>query len=415
MNRLNKIVLILILSFVVVASSFAAVTPLASAAPEANNAYLRLFDPLDYMSPRMAGMGGAGIAGLYNADSIYVNPASLGQKGVVLATPSLSFTFYNFKAMAETGILDKVDLDKLKTAGVSYLAKEASGKGYNSIADLDLNVGAKIKGLGVAVDYKASLLTFNSTGGTTNLEAIPKIDLTASIGYGHRFFKDNWFSLDIGAVARVSMREVFQAISYDDVVDIITADDQIDMLQQKLDTNPAVIGIAVPIDVGANINLPMGLTVSGVVRNLNGDRTWYYSAQSKDISFSDYETSDDMTVSSDPTFNVGLGWKPKMGALGRLIKPSLVFDYVDITSVSSSSDYEEESWLTHTRFGAELELLKFLKFRAGLNQGYITVGAGFDIMNCIHLDAAYYWQEMGSSLGMKPVDAVTVRFSILHE
>ena len=122
-----------------------------------------------------------------------------------------------------------------------------------------------------------------------------------------------------------------------------------------------------------------------------------------------------MTVSSDPTFNVGLGWKPKMGALGRLIKPSLVFDYVDITSVSSSQDFEEESWLTHTRFGAEIELLKFLKFRAGLNQGYITAGAGFDIMNCIHMDVAYYWKEMGSSLGVKPVDVCTVRFSILHE
>jgi len=415
MNRLNKIALILILSLSVVASSFAATTPLNTAAPEADNAYLRSFDPIEYMSPRMAGMGGAGIAGLYNADSIYVNPASLGQKGVVLTTPALTFSFYNFKALAETGILDEVDLDKLKTAGISYLAKVASGKGYNTIADIDLNVGAKIKGFGVAVDYKASLLTFNSTGGTTNLEAIPKIDLTASLGYGHRFFRDNWFSLDLGAVARVSMREVFQSISYDDVVDIITASDPLDALQTKIDGNPAAIGVALPIDVGANLNLPMGLTVSGVIRNINGERTWYYADNSKDISFSDYETSNEMKVSSDPTFNVGVGWKPKMGALGRLIRPSLVFDYVDITSVSSSQDFEEESWLTHTRFGAEVELLKFLKFRAGLNQGYITVGAGFDIMNCVHVDAAYYWQEMGTSLGVKPVDACTIRFSILHE
>ncbi len=414
MNRLFKIALILILLSAALFSSFAA-DDLSTASNEKSNPYRKVYDPLEYMSPRMAGMGGAGIAGLYNADSIYVNPASLGQKGVVLNTPALSFTLYNFKAMAETKIFDDINSDKMKAAGVSYLAEEASGKGYNAICDIDLGVNAKIKNLGVAVDYKASLLTYNSSTGPTNLQAIPKIDLTASVGLGHRFLQENWFTLDLGAVVRYSMREVYGALSYDDVVDIINADKQLDALQDKLDAQPAMIGVAIPVDVGANINLPFGLTVSGVIRNLNGERKWYYAESSKDISFSDHTTGTSTKVSSDPTYNVGLGWKPRMGSFGRIVKPAVTFDYVDITSVSSNQDYEVESWLTHTRIGAELELLRFMKLRAGLNQGYLTVGAGFDIMNCIVVDAAYYWQEMGTSLGTKPVDALTIRFSILHE
>jgi hypothetical protein len=67
--------------------------------------------------------------------------------------------------------------------------------------------------------------------------------------------------------------------------------------------------------------------------------------------------------------------------------------------------------MTHLKAGAEVKLFSMLDVRAGLNQGYITIGAGVDLF-VIRLEAAYYRQEFGVQLDDKPVDALTIRANI---
>ena len=414
MNKIARkiIVVFLMLSFSVSLFAISGADDLYDKTTQSSSAYKKVLDPYTYTSARMMGMGGAGIAGFYNADSLYINPASLANKGVVVNLPAVSFTIYNLDTLNKYDV--KLSEDDAKDAAVSYIADLASGKGYNSIADVSLNTSVKIKGFALGLDLKGSMLTYNAAGNLSSFQAIPVVDLVASFGYGHRFFKESAITLDLGIAARATVREYFKSISYNDVVDVITANDSYDTLTNMLDSNPGAIGFALPIDVAANLNLPYGITLSGVIRNLNGDRTYCYADEAKDLD-AKYD-SNKHKFSSDPTFNVGLGWKPRLGSLERYISPSFVFDLVDITSESSSNDFDNDKYLlSHTRIGAEVELFRFLKFRAGLSQGYVTVGAGFDIMNCIHVDAAYFTQEFGTGLGVKPVDAFTIRFSILHE
>lgn len=415
MNKIARkiIVVFLMLSFSVsLFATSASAETLYNETTESSSAYKKVLDPYNYTSARMMGMGGAGIAGFYNADSLYINPASLANKGVVVNLPAVSFTIYNLDTLNKYDV--KFSEDDAKDAAVSYIADLASGKGYNSIADVSMNTSVKIKGFALGLDIKGSMLSYNASGNLSSFQAIPVVDMVASFGYGHRFFKESAITLDLGVAARATVREYFNSISYDDLVDVITANDSYDALTNMLDGNPGAIGFALPIDVAANLNLPYGITLSGVIRNLNGDRTYCYADEAKDLD-AKYD-SNKHKFSSDPTFNVGLGWKPRLGSLERYISPSFVFDLVDITSESSSNDFDNDKYLlSHTRIGAEVELFRFLKFRAGLSQGYVTVGAGFDIMNCFHVDAAYFTQEFGTGLGVKPVDAFTIRFSILHE
>ena len=60
---------------------------------------------------------------------------------------------------------------------------------------------------------------------------------------------------------------------------------------------------------------------------------------------------------------------------------------------------------------ASVRLLSLLDVRYGINKGYQSIGVGFDLL-VFHIDANYYTFEYGASLGDKPIDALSLRFSI---
>ena len=67
--------------------------------------------------------------------------------------------------------------------------------------------------------------------------------------------------------------------------------------------------------------------------------------------------------------------------------------------------------MTHLNIGAEIRLLSFLDLRAGMSQGYFSLGAGLDLW-AIKVDMAYYWKEFGETAGDYGLDGFTVRFNI---
>ena len=73
---------------------------------------------------------------------------------------------------------------------------------------------------------------------------------------------------------------------------------------------------------------------------------------------------------------------------------------------------DEDAYLNHIRFGAEAKLFSMVDVRAGINQGYLSLGVGLDLF-VIHIDASYYWREYGAEIGDKPIDALTVRFNLV--
>ncbi|MCI7805651.1 MAG: hypothetical protein MR563_00665, partial [Spirochaetales bacterium] len=83
--------------------------------------------------------------------------------------------------------------------------------------------------------------------------------------------------------------------------------------------------------------------------------------------------------------------------------------------VGLCQDFSGTNILAHMRAGLEVELFKLLELRAGLNGGYVSIGAGINVLNIIHLEASYYRLEFGEKLLDKPVDALTVRMNLFWE
>jgi hypothetical protein len=120
-------------------------------------------------------------------------------------------------------------------------------------------------------------------------------------------------------------------------------------------------------------------------------------------------TSTSFTIDSEWTLDTGLTWEPNIGSL---IRPIIAVDVLDVLALSGKTgDDLTNALLSQVRFGASARLLSLFDFRYGLNQGYQSIGVGFDLL-IFHIDAAYYTQEYGSSIGDKPIDALSLRFSL---
>lgn len=410
---MKKILTILILALLIISPILADPTY----SPAKAVAYKALSAPYTKTSARVEAMGGAGIAGFNNPDALYINPASLANKGFVLNLPSVAFTIYDFKELVDTGLMDEIAQNTDRLNDGNYIASLTTkllpvygGKMRDKIIGFDAGIGTKLGLLALAIDTKLGVLTY-TPGGASSLEAIPQFDIVASAGLGFRVFDTGFISMDLGVAARVNLRIYSASLKAQDIID--ESGDIATMINNK----PIMTGYALPLDIGVNLNLPLGFTISAVAKNLHGAFTMYSYANAdafKESQFKELIQGDGTwKFDTDPSYNLGLGWNPDFGKLNQLVKLSLACDVIGIDKVFK--DFKTENLYTSSKIGAEVKLLNLVELRAGLNQGYKTVGLGFNLFRIIHLEASYYWTELGDALGDNPVDAFTIRFNILWE
>ncbi len=104
---------------------------------------------------------------------------------------------------------------------------------------------------------------------------------------------------------------------------------------------------------------------------------------------------------------------------GATLNPVVTADLIDMYALVESmiKDYDNFRWsdlLLHLNAGAEINLIKVISARAGVNRGFMSVGAGI-WLPFAQVDVAYGWQEFGDQLGDKPVDCVTVKFNLGYD
>ncbi len=85
-------------------------------------------------------------------------------------------------------------------------------------------------------------------------------------------------------------------------------------------------------------------------------------------------------------------------------KVLVLADYVDLL------DNNKENIFNKIHFGAEYSL-QALKFRAGVNRGYPTLGFGLNF-RVVDLDAAYYLEELGNAPGVDDDDRFVVQLRL---
>lgn len=410
---MKKIALVILIAVFSIGSVFAVTTQ-----DLLGPTYSAIAKPYTPMSARMLGMGSAGIAIPGRSDAFFINPAALGAGHFELSLPYFQMTLYHpydFLGKDEDGksllsnIIDGVkdtnDSDALAGAASDLLGIVKSG--YGKIFDVDTGVSFTAKGFAFGVFANASMHTFASTGGL-DAQLIAETNAVAVLGFGHRFELPMDFSLDVGATVRFNYIGYSEAIGKDKLLDMMGDGSESFDLNKALEGVGIMAGWSLPIDVGINLNMPYGFSFGIVARNLNGNYHMaihdYKSLQ--DDPFGNADGVSRFTLGSDFSLDTGIAWQWD----NVWFRPTIAVDIVDWVGMCTEP-VGFRTFLTHLNIGAEIRLLSFLDLRAGISQGYLSIGAGLDLW-AIKVDMAYYWKEFGETAGDYGLDGFTVRFNI---
>lgn len=381
------------------------------------------------ISSRAEAMGGAGLATAIGNDAFFFNPANLGARRFSINLPTVTLSIFNPKGIVESTLLDDVQVsgdwtDDLTIDAINtYLDLLEAGRG--EVLTTDVATSYTIGNLGLGLHAQQQLHTTSTDGDPVSHSFIAEINLAASLGLGYRIeIVPDMISLDLGATARIAYKAYTSQISSQQVISMVGADSN--PFGDILTNENLASGWAFPIDVGANLNLPLGFKISAVARNLGCEYAMNdYSELGVGLNnilrffgaVPVYEDTDEeatrtgFTHEVPWTLDLGLGWEPRSGALARRFKPAFAVDLVDFLGILESGVTTVEDLTNRVQAGVELQLLSMVDVRAGISKNYRSFGVGIDLI-LVHVDVSYYWKDFGGESGEKPIDALTLRVNL---
>ncbi len=387
-----------------------------------NKVYAQTAEPFVGTSVRVMGMGGAGLGVRGYHDSFLFNPANLAKSGFKFSFPSVTVTAYNPKAILESGAIEDFEegTESSMLSGAQKLLATIN-QDYGDVLTTDVSTTVTLGSLGLSLQVQERLMSYKDGADSLSANLVAQVTTAATVGYGFRInLVPDSISIDLGISARAVYKAYLKAQSASSITDMI--EDGTDPSVKFLNETPLIAGYALPLSAGVNLNLPLGLSVSLVAKNIEGNYTMNtfgslndWGEEIADERFTDdpqgpnEPMSDAWTLETPWTLDAGLTWAPRMGAL---IRPTLAVDVVDVMSLAGKTDDDlKRAFFEQSRLGASVRVLSLFDFRYGLNAGYQSFGVGLDLL-IFHIDAAYYTQEYGNNIGDNPIDALSVRFSL---
>lgn len=384
-------------------------------------------------SPRIDAMGDSGIAAPGRMDSFMANPAALAQKRFGMSFPSVSVTLYNLQALLsdpdDAQIIADAMADPSTLNDQSKMTKllqdmiENVGAGRNEFLTTDVSLGLALGNLGIGLMAQEKLHTIaNGSSNIANVYFVPEMNIGATVALGFRVIDTASINLDIGVSGAFVYKAYSKKVGASDFMDIIN--DSSGAENKLLWETPVMGGWAVPINAGVTVGL-LGntLRVSAVAKDINSIYHMKSYASAGDLINSLYSgavtppaghvsgTSVDFEITAPWSLTLGMAWVPNVPVVNPVITADLV-DMLDI--VTGREKFEWKNLLLHLNAGAEVNILKTLAVRAGVNRGYMSLGAGI-LLPGFNLEASYGWQEFGSVIGDKPVDSFTVRINLGYD
>lgn len=342
-----------------------------------------------YTGVRALGMGNAFTAIADDESAAFYNPAGLTD------TEEGRVEILNPKVDISTNTLDfQKDVSNLKTgdtAAAVDLMRRYIGKHQHGSVTVFPNYTRHNFELGVL--GKGSLDAEVNTPSYPVLAADVQIDAGVVMALSHSFFDDR---LSLGATLKYLQHKRFY--KQFTAIDIANSNTNYNFTDNLASANKF------GGDIGATYhfeNEAWKPRIALVVQNIGN------------MDFGDYvykSTTGGVTTSAPPVPN---GYKQQVnlgGAITRQIwvmKTTLAVDYDDITgNVGTDTDKGKR-----LHMGAEIKFPHVLALRAGLNQGYLSYGAGLDFW-LIKLDYAYYKEEVGAYAGQREDGRHTLELSI---
>lgn len=395
-------------------------------------------EPISFGSAKVLGMGNTYVAKASGLESFEFNPAGISEDNSFTILSGNMNMIANYFLLADDLIdvfnddtnnehaeeffdtelsyfLDPLNRDAVITALLNQVHTPygdqlyANGLGFGS----SISTGFTLGGIGVGLLVNLDSEVFGeqlSTAETNNV-------LTTALLLGYSLEIDLGI---IGVSAGISARPMYKVRSTTDVsavadvfnVDETTKEDDMDL--SFLENISYLTGVGVGVDAGIKAHA-FGLTAGIAVMDLMGTRIFYSENSYTDIMEGNFLGSSEVTDEyvTPPSLKLGLAFNPMLGSFNNVLNPTVALDYnllfVDSATVQEYA-YQGSFW-KNLSLGAEIELFNLIALRGGLNQGYATLGFGFDLF-VVELDAAVYSRELGEDVGERQQMGAVIEFAV---
>lgn len=319
--------------------------------------------PYIYKGVRPLGMGGAFTALSDDVNALFYNPAGLADiSGTRISVLSLDIETSSKGYSMLTDALD-VDFDSVPETA-SFLRDYIGDYGHSAVSVFS-SYSRPSFALGVIGTVKANLQARDFQYPKLMVDAVEDAGVCA--GYAHPL-------LDGGLLVGAGVKYLFRrSLTEEYTVADITTDDFEDRLEDDFDEGSgALIDLGVIYKIGSfqlaekTGTIQAGLSVSNLVGGNLGD-----------------------ALDLDPHVDLGLATR-----IGKDL--ILAMDYVDLFGQMG----EDDNIGKRIHVGVEYRPMAIIALRAGLNQGYTTLGFGIETKN-IQIDLVTYAEEVAAYAGQR--------------
>lgn len=317
-------------------------------------------------TPRGLAMGGTYMSYVRGAESLYYNPAALAR------VEGFDFILAKLQVAYSKDAVRLIDQMANRSGSSSFTAADVNGfYGLNSFADITLRSGFVMPYLGFGV-YSSNFImeSFNNP-------PFPTFNANFISDYGYVVAG----AIPLGNTTSVGIagRQVRRWGGQKDILvtDLIGSNDK-DVLQNAFQDK----------GVGHALDLAFMTTISGPLNPT-------FVASWKDVGRTSFTQTEGTSSPPSQDSNFSLGVSLQHDILFTSWTHALEYKFI-------GTQNEDLSKKIH--LGTEMSVGLF-DVRAGLNQGYLTYGGGFDLW-LFSADVAYYTVELGSTAGQQRNDRV---------
>jgi len=371
--------------------------------------------PVGILSPTIESMGGANAAIASGFEALFTNPAGLSRKGgqLTFASVTVGPYFLPTENMIDLG-LGLINGDDVSdyTDDLSVLLE---GLNLQNGTGANINAGLGFAAFGIGLGFLTDVdlnVTQDGSAVALFLEPVVTSSLTAGLSHGFSLFGA---TLHLGADVRgiVKLRPT-DPIS---VTSILALLDESETSEFDPAAYPLGLSIGYGYDAGAILEFASGYTLGAALKNIGG--TQFVTANQTVTGL-----EESLNAATDPYVLYDLLLADELTDYGYVIPMSLTAGFGYDSPQKELVDFRFAADYTHTFYtdpaaaardsvfknihaGAEVSLLRMIKLRGGINQGYFTAGVGLNLL-VLEVNAAYYSREMGNYAGHKQNEAFAV-------
>lgn len=358
-------------------------------------------EPISPVSPTLKGEGGVSTSNAEGWDALFVNPAAYASDTVSLTVLDIGGDLY-MPLSALSQLLDHASslssFDPLdSTNPITSILNSAMNEGTVG-AKTSLGAGWVGKNLGTGILITDEVIAASALPSTTlaiqhTVAGVVGMGWPVDVGLG---------VLKLGAALRPEEISLFTP----QVTDVISNG-------MNMSAYTVAAGFGLGWDLGARWEYEQfktGLVIRDIGSTTINFQNYSGTQWANALGFPSNGSTSGTTLYRIPTvIGIGTTWTPDMGSLAPVVQPSVTADF----QIPIMDQYTEPSFWTWTHLGADVQFLKFLTVRTGLNQGYFTFGLGVKLW-AVDFNMAVYSDELGrySGLNQRSSLAVDLAFHI---